>query len=105
MFAVIKTGGKQFKVTKDCKITVEKIDAEEGKNIDIKDILLLNNGESTVIGSPLVTGAGVTAKVLEHKRADKIVVFKKKRRKNYRRKMGHKQHQTVLQIVDIKQVA
>ncbi len=91
MFAVIRTGGKQYKVAKDDKIKVEKLDAKEGDSVDI-DVLYAEGGKN----------AKVTATILEHKRDPKIIVFKKKRRQNYRRKKGHKQHQTVLQITDIK---
>lgn len=91
MFAVIRTGGKQYKVAKDDKIRVEKIEAKEGSSVDI-DVLYAEGGK----------GAKVTAKVVSHDRDPKVVIFKKKRRQNYRRKKGHKQPRTVLQITDIK---
>ena len=102
MFAVIRTGGKQYKVTTNDKIEVEKLEIEEGASLKIDDVLFLSDGKTATVGSPTVKGAVVTATVLEQKRAPKIVVFKKKRRQNYRRKMGHKQHLTLLQITDIK---
>lgn len=94
MFAVIRTGGKQYKVAKDDKIKVEKLDAKEGDSIDI-DVLYAEGGKK----------ATVKAKVLEHKKDPKIIVFKKKRRQNYRRTKGHRQEKTVLQITDVKAAA
>ncbi|HOO49726.1 MAG: 50S ribosomal protein L21 [Rhodospirillales bacterium] len=98
MFAVIRTGGKQYKVQKDDKIEVEKLDVEAGKSVDFDEVLFVDGK----IGAPLVKGAKVVAKVLEQKRAPKITIFKKKRRQNYRRKKGHRQNLTLLQITDIK---
>ena len=102
MYAVIKTGGKQYKVQKDDVIRVEKLEVEAGKNITLDEVLMLNDGKKSTIGAPLVAGAKVTAEVLEQTRADKVIIFKKKRRQNYRRKKGHRQHLTVLRIKDIK---
>ncbi len=102
MFAIIRTGGKQYKVTKSSKIKVEKLDAEAGESLDINDVLLVNDGKDTKVGAPVVSGAKVVAKVVDHIRAPKILVFKKKRRKNYRRKAGHRQNLTVLEITEIK---
>jgi len=102
MYAVIKTGGKQYKVQKDDVIRVEKLEVEAGKNVTLEEVLMLNDGKKSTIGSPLVAGAKVTAEVLEQTRADKVIIFKKKRRQNYRRKKGHRQHLTVLRIKDIK---
>lgn len=102
MYAVIRTGGKQYKVEKNDQIQVEKLDAAEGSKLEIDDILAVSDGKKTVIGTPTVSGAKVSAKVLEHVRSPKIVVFKKKRRQNYRRTKGHRQHTTVLEITDIK---
>ena len=101
MFAVVKTGGKQYKVSKDDKITVEKLEGDEGKSVDL-DVLFTFDGKTAATDEKELGKASVTAKILEHKRADKITIFKKKRRQNYRRKKGHKQHQTVIQITDIK---
>ena len=101
MFAVIRTGGKQYRVQKDDVIKVERLAGEPGAAIELDQVLMLDDGESPTIGSPLVEGARVSATVLDQSRADKIIVFKKKRRKNYRRKHGHRQHQTVLRITDI----
>ena len=101
MYAVIKTGGKQYRVAKDDVIKVEKLEAEAGSSIDLDQVLLIGGEGDAKVGTPLIDGAKVSATVLEQIKADKIVVFKKKRRKNYRRKKGHRQHLTVLRITDI----
>jgi len=102
MFAVIKTGGKQYKVAKDDVIKVERLAGEAGDTVQLDQVLAVaaDDGALTV-GAPVVAGASVSATVLEQGRADKIIVFKKKRRQNYRRKAGHKQDITVLRITDI----
>jgi large subunit ribosomal protein L21 len=102
MFAVIRTGGKQYRVAKDDIISVEKLDGGEGASVTLDQVLMIGNGKHATIGAPLVAGASVTATVLEQARADKIIVFKKKRRKDYRRKAGHRQDLTVLRINDIR---
>ncbi len=102
MFAVIKTGGKQYKVQKDDKIKVEKLDSKEGDSINFDEILFVGDGKTAKIGDPTVKGAKVEAKVVSHVRAPKITVFKKKRRQNYRRKKGHRQDLTLIQITGIK---
>ncbi|MCK5284373.1 MAG: 50S ribosomal protein L21 [Alphaproteobacteria bacterium] len=102
MFAVIKTGGKQYKVQKDDKIEVEKLDVDEGAKINLDEVLFIGDDNSSKIGTPLVEGATVKATVITQKRAPKITIFKKKRRQNYRRKKGHRQNLTVLQITEIK---
>lgn len=102
MFAVIKTGGKQYKVAKDDVITVEKLAAEAGSTVELGEVLMIGGeGAEAKIGAPLVDGAKVTAEVVDQTRARKIIIFKKKRRQNYRRKNGHRQHQTVLKITGI----
>lgn len=101
MFAVVRTGGKQYRVSKDDVIRVERLAGEPGSAIELDQVLMLDDGKSPTVGTPLVDGARVSATVLDQTRADKIIVFKKKRRKNYRRKHGHRQHQTVLRITDI----
>ncbi|MFT6579616.1 MAG: large subunit ribosomal protein L21 [Alphaproteobacteria bacterium] len=101
MYAVIKTGGKQYKVAKDDKIVIEKIVGETGASVNLDEVLLVGDDEGQTVGAPLVKGASVTATVLDQKRDKKIIVFKKKRRKNYRRKNGHRQDITILQITDI----
>jgi large subunit ribosomal protein L21 len=102
MFAVIRTGGKQYKVAKDDVIWVEKLSAEPGAAIELGEVLMIGDGAEVAAGSPLIEGASVSATVVEQTRAAKIIVFKKKRRHNYRRKKGHRQHQTVLRITGIR---
>ncbi|MBV9825935.1 MAG: 50S ribosomal protein L21 [Alphaproteobacteria bacterium] len=102
MFAVIRTGGKQYKVAQNDVIAVEKLVGEPGATIELGEVLMVGEGAEVTTGSPLVAGAVVSATLVEHTRADKIIVFKKKRRHNYRRKNGHRQHQTVLRIDEIR---
>ena len=97
MYAVIKTGGKQYKVAKDDVIKIEKIATEEGKEVVFEEVLAL--GET--VGTPLVKGASVKALVLKQAKDEKVIVFKKKRRQNYRRKNGHRQEITLVKITDI----
>ena len=101
MYAVIKSGGKQYKVEKGDKLKVEKLDTEAGKNIKISDILMLVDGDNVTVGTPLVKGAKVTAKVESHGRGPKIKVVKFRRRKQYRKQMGHRQAYTEISITDI----
>ncbi len=101
MYAVIRTGGKQYRVAPDDVIRVERLTAEPGKSVDFDEVLLVGEGAATTAGTPLVAGAKVRAEVLEEVRGDKIIVFKKKRRQGYRRKQGHRQNLTVLRITDI----
>ena len=101
MFAVIKSGGKQYKVAKEDVIRVEKIDAEEGATVNLNEVLMVGDDNGQTVGAPLVDGAAVSATVLEQMRDRKIIVFKKQRRQNYRRRNGHRQHLTVLRIDDI----
>jgi len=101
MYAVIKTGGKQYRVAKDEVISVEKLVGEAGTSLDLGEVLMIGNDKGTMIGNPLIEGASVSAEVVEQARNDKIIVFKKKRRKNYRRKKGHHQDVTLLRITDI----
>jgi large subunit ribosomal protein L21 len=100
MFAVIRTGGKQYRVAPNDIIKIEKIAGEPGDIVELGEVLLLG-GDSPKTGSPTVSGALVAAEVLEQTRGDKITVFKKKRRKNYRRKKGHRQALTLLRITEI----
>ena len=100
-FAVIRTGGKQYRVTPNTVLKVEKLEAEAGATVTFHDVLAVGSDAGLTLGAPTVPGASVSATVLEQARGDKIIVFKKKRRQNYRRKRGHRQHLTVLRIGDI----
>ena len=100
MFAVIRTGGKQYRVAPNDVIEVEKIAGKPGEIIELAEVLLLG-GDSPKTGNPTIAGALVAAEVLEQTRGDKVVVFKKKRRKGYRRKKGHRQDLTALRITEI----
>ena len=102
MFAVIKTGGKQYKVSKDEIIIVEKLDAETGKKVSFDEVLMCGTDADVTVGAPTVAGAKVTGEVIEQRKGDKVIVFKKKRRQTYRRKKGHRQNETVVKITDIK---
>ena len=100
-FAVIRTGGKQYRVTRNSVLKVEKLEAETGATVTFHDVLAVGSEAGLTLGAPTVPGASVSATVLEQARGDKIIIFKKKRRQNYRRKRGHRQHLTVLRIGDI----
>ena len=102
MFAVIRTGGKQYKVAANDVISVEKLAGEPGTTVEFAEVLMVGEGAEVRSGTPLLTETSVTATVVEQTRAKKIIVFKKKRRKNYRRKKGHRQQQTVLRIKEIR---
>ena len=102
MFAVIKTGGKQYKVAMNDVILVEKLEVEAGAEVTFDQVLMVGQDANLKVGAPLVKGASVVAKVLDQTQADKVLIFKKNRRHNYRRKRGHRQLQTVLRITDIK---
>jgi large subunit ribosomal protein L21 len=102
MYAVIKTGGKQYRVAADEKLTIEKIAGEAGAEVVFSDVLMLGgDGVEAKVGAPAVAGARVVAEVVEQGRAPKVIAFKKRRRKNSRRKRGHRQHQTVVRIKEI----
>jgi len=101
MFAVIKTGAKQYKVAVGDVIKVEKLDGEAGTEISLATVLMVGDDKGVKVGTPAVSGIIVTAEILEQARAAKIIVFKKKRRQGYRRKAGHRQEQTVLRIMGI----
>ncbi len=101
MFAVIRTGGKQYRVAPNDIIEIEKIAGKPGDIVELSEVILLGGDGGPKTGSPTIAGALVAAEVIEQKRADKIVVFKKKRRKNYRRKKGHRQALTALRITEI----
>jgi len=101
MFAIIKTGGKQYKVATDDVLQIEKLDAAAGDTITFDQVLMLGKGSEVTIGSPLVEGASVVAELVEQFRNKKIIVFKKKRRKKYRRTQGHRQNLSLVKITDI----
>ena len=101
MYAIVDIAGQQFKVEKERKIFVHRLEANEGVTIEFEKVLLLDNNGTVTIGAPLVSGAKVTAKVLSHVKGDKVIVFKKKRRKTFRKKNGHRQYFTQIQIESI----
>jgi large subunit ribosomal protein L21 len=102
MYAIIKAGGKQYRVAKDSILTVDRINQDEGSDFESKQVMFIKTGENDFkIGTPFIEGASVTGKILDHTKGEKIVVFKKKRRKTYRRKTGHRQCYTRIQIADI----
>ena len=98
MYAVIRTGGKQYRVTPEAVLTVEKLPGETGSTVTFTDVLMAGDAAGVRIGAPVLAGASVTATVLQQKRGEKVIIFKKRRRKNSRRKNGHRQHLTVLKI-------
>ena len=97
-YSVIRTGGKQYRVSSGSRIAVEKLESKAGDIIEITDVLLCSNAGDIQVGTPNVQNAKVTAKVLEHRKAEKKIIFKKKIRKGYSRKKGHRQTETVLEI-------
>lgn len=101
MFAIIKTGGKQYKVAANDVIKVEKLVGASGDTVEFSDVLMMGEGSSVKIGEPLVSNARVCGTVLDQIRDDKVIIFKKNRRHNYRRKNGHRQYLTVVRITDI----
>ncbi len=101
MFAVIRTGGKQYRVTPNAVLKVEKLETEPEATVTFTDVLAVGDADGLTLGAPVVAGASVTALVLGQDRLDKVIIFKKRRRKNSRRKRGHRQHVTVLRIMDI----
>lgn len=101
MYAIIVTGGKQYRVMKDEVLRVEKIDAEAGADVVINEVLMVGDGDSVTVGTPTVQGAKVTATVKSHGRLDKIRIVKFRRRKHHRKQMGHRQHFTEIQITGI----
>ena len=101
MFAVIKTGGKQYKVAAEDQITVMLLEGEAGAKVTFDEVLALFDGETSQIGAPMVAGASVVAEIVEQARGPKVYAFKKRRRKNSKRKHGHKQDLTIVKIVEI----
>jgi large subunit ribosomal protein L21 len=101
MFAVIRTGGKQYRVASGDVITVEKLKGEPGETVTLDEVLMAGEGAAAKTGAPLVAGASVSATIVAQGLGDKVLIFKKRRRHNYRRKRGHRQPQTVLKIGEI----
>ena len=101
MYAIVEIAGQQFKVKKDQKVFVNRLQAEEGKKVDFDNVLLVGDGDKVTVGAPAIDGAQVSAKVLKHLKGDKVIVFKKKRRKGYRVKNGHRQALTEIIIEGI----
>ena len=101
MFAVIRTGGKQYRVVPDAVLKVEKLEAEAGSTVTFTDVLALGGEAGVTLGKPIVEGATVTATVIAQDRLDKVIIFKKRRRQNSRRKNGHRQQVTVLRVSEI----
>jgi len=101
MFAVLQSGGKQYRVAPNDVIVVDKLDAPSGKNYDFSEILIIGDNQNIIAGAPFVEGAVVKTKVIEQRKSDTTIVFKKKRRHNYRRLRGHRQDQTVVRIIEI----
>ncbi len=101
MYAIVEIGGQQFKVQKEQKLFVNLLENEAGSDLEIDKVMLVADGDNIQVGAPVVDGAKVKARVLEHVKADKILVFKKKRRKGYQKLNGHRQPMTQIQIQDI----
>jgi large subunit ribosomal protein L21 len=101
MYAVVKTGGKQYRVTKDDTILVEKLEANEGAQVTLDQVMMLGDGDTVTVGRPTVANATVEAQVVSQTRGPKILIFRRKRRKNHRRLQGHRQDLTLLKITDI----
>jgi len=101
MYAIVEIAGQQFKVSKDQKVYVHRLAAEEGTNVTFDKVFLVDNEGTITLGAPAITGASVGAKVLKHLQGDKVIVFKKKRRKGYKKKNGHRQALTQIVIEGI----
>lgn len=101
MFAVFQSGGKQYRASPNDILVLDKLDAQSGKNYDFSDVLIVDDGQSVTTGSPFVKGALVKTTVIEQRKSETTLVFKKKRRHNYRRLRGHRQDQTVVKVIEI----
>ena len=101
MFAVIKTGGKQYRVAADQEIVIEKLEGDAGDTLVFGEVLMIGDGDKVDMGAPLISGAQVVGEVVEQRRGAKVITFKKKPRNTYRRKLGHRQHETVIRITEI----
>ena len=105
MYAIVEIAGQQFKIEKDQQIFVHRLEAKEGSKVDFDKVLLMESSGKVNVGAPVIKGAKVTAKVIEHLKDDKVIVFKKKRRKGYKVKNGHRQYLTKLEILKIDEKA
>ena len=101
MYAIVNILGQQFKVTADQYVYIHRLEGEEGSKIDFQDVRLFSDGKKTKVGAPVIAGASVSATIMQHVRADKVIVFKKKRRKGYQKQNGHRQDMTKIQIDSI----
>ncbi|MEL7048342.1 MAG: 50S ribosomal protein L21 [Pseudomonadota bacterium] len=101
MYAVIKTGGKQYRVAQDDVIAIERLAGDAGSTVEFTDVLLVGEGDSAKVGTPFVSGAKVTAELVEQTRGPKVIAFKKRRRQNSKRKKGHRQHLSMVRITSI----
>lgn len=102
MYAIVEIAGQQFKVQKDQQLFVHRLDAEKDASVEFDRVLLVDNGGKINVGAPVISGAKVSAKVLDHVKGDRVIVFKKKRRKGYQKSNGHRQFFTKIQIENIK---
>lgn len=102
MYAIVTIAGQQFKVQKDMRVTIHRMEGEAGKSVEFKDVLLVDDGGKVKVGAPSLKGASVSGKILSHVRGDKVIIFKKKRRKGYQKQTGHRQDFTIVQIEGIK---
>lgn len=102
MYAIVEIAGQQFKVAKDQQIFVHRLQGDEGATIEFDNVLLVDNNGKVTVGTPNVAGSKVSAKILSHLKGEKVIVFKKKRRKGYKKKNGHRQYLTKIQIENIK---
>lgn len=101
MYAVIKTGGKQYRVAQNDLLTIERLEGEPGASIEFSDVLMVGEGDSVKVGAPFVDGAKVTAELVDQARGPKVIAFKKRRRQNSRRKKGHRQQLSLVRITGI----
>ncbi len=100
-YAVIRTGGKQYRVSEGMTLAVEKLDGDPGDAIEFADVLMRGTGSETTVGTPVVEGAKVTGVIVRQGRGERILVYKKKKRKNYRRRQGHRQYETTVRVTAI----
>jgi large subunit ribosomal protein L21 len=102
MFAIIKTGGKQYRVAKGDRIVVEKLEGDAKGKVSFGEVLMLGEGEKVTVGAPMVAGASVAGQIVETRKGEKVMVFKKRRRSTYRRRRGHRQLESVVEITGVK---